>query len=155
MVDFSVLPNPTTDTRTGSIFIAGKSFDIVETGKNKHTDPLPNGFPSNVPTGLYAVSVDITGVNGSTNHYQDYLDTNNDISVFAQGLMGTMNSFLSQVDGIHDDGCSSTSSISYTPWNGASFKIIGTIVTVCPPCVSAGICYVGGTAYLTYTITKN
>jgi pimeloyl-ACP methyl ester carboxylesterase len=154
-VDFSVQPNASTDPRTGSLFVAGKEFAIVQTGRNGGGTTSPDSFPTGIPTGMYTADVVLTSVDGTTYNLPSFADTNTGGPSFSQSLLSNINSFLSQVDGVDANGCSTTSAISFTPWNGTSFKMIGTLVIVCPPCGTTGFCYVGGTAYITYTVTRD
>ena len=155
IVSFSVQANTTTEQRTGSIFIAGKEFDITQTGKNQNITQLPSGFPTDVPTGTYAISVEMNTPAGGSSSGQSFTLTNADISTLAQALESSMNTIISQCETeIQNDGCTASSSVSYAPWNGASFTMTGTIVGVCPPCGTSGICYLGGTVNIIYTVTK-
>jgi hypothetical protein len=155
-VNFSVQANNTTDQRTGSIFIAGKEFDITQTGKNQNTTPLPSGFPTNVPPDTYTVSIELNTPSGVFSGGQPFTTVNTDISSFAQALKISMSTMISQCETeIQSDGCTGSSSISCTPWNGVSFTMTGTVVGVCPPCVTTGICYQSGTIYIIYTVTKH
>jgi hypothetical protein len=150
VVGFSVQENTSTSQRSGSIFIAGKSFDITQTGRKGSTTTLPTGFPTNAPTGAYTVSVVIT-LDGSSSSGQSIALTNADTSAFAQALVTSMNAVTSPwLAACQQEECTCSGlSITCTPWNGTSFTMTGTIVAT-----SAGNC-IGGSALVVYTVTKN
>jgi hypothetical protein len=149
VVGYSVQPNSTTSQRSGSIFAAGKEFAIVQNGKKGSNPALPPGFPANVPTGTYTVSVTLI-INGTSSTGQSFTVTNTDISAFAQALVSSMNTVTSQWSA----ACQQTQcecgapTVTYTAWNGTSFTVAGSIVVT-----SAGDC-LGGGATATYTVTK-
>lgn len=144
-VTFAVKPNTTPDQRSADIFIADKAFSITQTGS--HTSvTVPPGFPANVPAGIYTVAV-TSNAGGS----YSFTDTCSDISAFSQALLGTMNTTISQLlAACQGAGCNCTASpVTYTPWNGTSFTVNGSVVGL-----SAGNC-LGATAIITFTVTKN
>ena len=77
---------------------------------------LPEGFPANVPYGNYTMSC-----NGQ--NYGSF--TNNNISKFAQDTVSTLRSSAEQGAAACSGGpgCTCSSSVSGTPWNGTYFTL--------------------------------
>jgi len=90
-----------------------------------YVPPPPSGFPSDIPTGNYNVSIRVC-VSGTCYSGTTFTTVNTDINQFAQALLNAMNAAAqSQSSGCDTtSGCTCTSPvISYTPWDGTSFTI--------------------------------
>jgi len=111
--------------------------------------PLPSGFPSNVPTGNYSITVTAC-VSGTCASGGSFLLENTDINQFAQALLNALDSSVNQSLGssCQASGCTCTSAVtSYTPWNGTSFTITDDFSIVCGNSTQ--------TVLLRFTVTKS
>jgi len=86
---------------------------------------LPSGFPANIPSGDYNVSVMVCS-QGICNSAGSITQINTDINAFAQALMDALNASVNQnlAADCAQSGCSCpASTVSFTPWDGTSFTI--------------------------------
>jgi hypothetical protein len=109
---------------------------------------LPVGFPSNVPTGEYTISVLVCS-SGFCNSGGSFIQINTDINQFAQLLIDALSAANNQVlaNDCAQAGCSCpAATISYTPWDGTSFTITDSFTVTC----ASGISSVS----IQYTVTR-
>jgi hypothetical protein len=146
-VYYSVAVNNTSEERAGTIFIAGKAFEITQTGKKQSSS---GEFPSGVPLGEYTVSVEQV-VDGKSQTGQPFSITNSGNKAFEDELSAKMKittdqwlSTCSQVECI----CGALTT-TYSAWTGSSFTMKAGMTVQ-----SSGDC-TGGDGYLIYTITKD
>jgi hypothetical protein len=144
-IGFTVQENTSTTSRSGSIFINSKEFTITQDAAAPPDSTKP---PANIPAGIYSVAITASPDGGSSVSFDTCTDAN--LAAFTQSLTNSMNSmlaqFLSQCSGA---GCNCTATTPvYTPWNGGSYTMTGSVVGF-----GAGSC-LGGTETVTFTVSK-
>ena len=98
--------------------------EIPITPVDKGVGELPEGFPTNVPTGTYVITCQMCSPAGCSS-MPPYTLTNTETSVFANTIVSALQIASA---GVWVPGCSQA--LSYTPFNGSSFTATLT-VTCC------------------------
>lgn len=96
-------------------------------------NPLPAGFPSNIPTGNYNISIQVCAA-GTCYSGGSFVQGNVDINQFANDLLAALNAASNQSyqQECQAAGCvCSPWTVSYKPWNGTSFTINADISVTC------------------------